>query len=173
MELGADKPITQSEVAATRSFVMNGVMRATCRSLLAQGLDAATISASLEIPIELIQSLEGGNSVATAQQEATSEQDSKDYITHAETKLRGLSDRAVNVISDLLDMSENEGVKLAAAKLVLEGSSGSLRTKGVNSGGNVVNNINLIVQQAQTRYQEQLRSAGLSQSTPAIDIPTK
>lgn len=172
MELES-KPITQGELAATRSFVMNGVMRATCRSLLAQGLDAATISASLEIPIELIQLLEGGGSAAAAQQEAASEQESKDYITSTENKLRNLSDRAINVVSELMDVSENEGVKLAAAKLVLEGSSGGLRAKGVGSGGNVVNNINLIVQQAQTRYQEQLRSAGLSQSTPAIDIPTK
>lgn len=151
-----------SSLAASRSAI-NGSLRKTIAKLLADGLDSESIAASLEIPVELVESCEVRDFSAGSGESTDS------GVVTTEEKLRGLSDTAISILGEILVNSDSDGIRMATSKFILEAAHGSLRRQDYDTSS--TQNVNIIILQAHERYTEQLKQAKVIQNEPAtIDL---
>lgn len=155
-----------SEARAAASVMLGGTMRRTVRTLAAQGQDAETIAAALDLPVEVVQQAmpePPGPPTENSRQEISTN------LRQAERSLGEMQPRAIEVLGEVLEYGDSSSVKLAAAKLIIEGANGAFRPKVVEQN-NTVQQINLVFQQATEVYREQLARINAIQSNPNINV---
>lgn len=145
---------------AGRALLTGGLRTQVRRMLREDGLSVDEVAAMLDIPAELI-SAEMGQ----AEERPQKEDPATARIEEMETELAGMGRRVCEVYAELLEDTDSALVRLRAADRISDILAGKLRPRKEDTGGAggvTVEQINVMLVQAQSAYERQMAAAKIT-----------
>jgi len=140
-----------SDIKATGAAMVSSGLRAQIKALRERdGVSSEDISQMLGIPVLVVEHVLGGVGSSSAPADSTNPSDVLDArAAKIEDTLADAEEIAAQTLAAACTDADNWGVRVGAAKTILEIRAGGLRPKKTESGGGIaVEQLNIIIQQA-------------------------